>query len=113
MSVRRAPAGVPQHVAQLQKELGDLKATATAAAQADSLSAAGAENASVAPNTPSFDSLSETEKSAASLGVDPSAWKPIAFVNESHYDTLLKSNAIDVDLAKKLEAHRAVASGIA
>lgn len=57
--------------------------------------------------------LNETEKSAASLGVDPSAWKPIAFVNESHYDTLLKSNAIDGDLAKKLEAHRAVASGVA
>ena len=50
------------------------------------------------------------EKSAASLGVDPSAWKPIAFMNEAHYNTLLKANAIDADLAKKLEAYKVVAS---
>ena len=54
--------------------------------------------------------LSEVEKSAASLGVDPSAWKPIAFMNEAHYNTLLKANAIDADLAKKLEAYKVVAS---
>ena len=54
--------------------------------------------------------LSEVEKSAASLGVDPSAWKPIGFMNEAHYNTLLKANAIDADLAKKLEAYKVVAS---
>jgi len=47
--------------------------------------------------------LNETEKSAASLGVHPEHWKPIAFMNDAHYDTLLKANAIDGDLAKKLE----------
>jgi hypothetical protein len=47
--------------------------------------------------------LSETEKSAASLGVDPEQWKPIGFLNTAHYDTLLKANALDDGLAKKLE----------
>ena len=55
-----------------------------------------------------FDQLTETERSAASLGVDPSAFKPIKFLNDAHYETLLRSNAIDGDLAKKLEAYKAV-----
>ena len=53
--------------------------------------------------------LTETEKSAASLGVDPTALKPISFMNSAHYDTLLKTNAIDSELAKKLEAFKTVA----
>jgi hypothetical protein len=52
--------------------------------------------------------LSETEKSAASLGVDPTALKPIKFLNDAHYEGLLKANAIDSDLAKKLEAYKNV-----
>ena len=55
--------------------------------------------------------LTATEKSAASLGVDPEAWKPISFMNTAHYDTLLKTNAVDNDLAKKLEAFKHVAAG--
>jgi hypothetical protein len=55
--------------------------------------------------------LSETERSAASLGVDPAAWKPIGWINEGHYDSLLKENRIDSELAKKVEAYRHVASG--
>jgi hypothetical protein len=55
--------------------------------------------------------LSETERSAASLGVSPEHWKPIAFMNDAHYETLLKTNAIDGELAKKLEAFKHVASG--
>jgi hypothetical protein len=71
MSIRRAPpSGVPSHVAQLQKDLADLKSTATAA-PVDALQAPGAEGSI------SFDSLSENEKSAASLGVHPESWKPI------------------------------------
>lgn len=50
-----------------------------------------------------WEHLNETEKSAASLGVDPEAWKPIAFLNHSHHETLLKANALDDGLAKKLE----------
>ena len=58
-----------------------------------------------------WDDLTATEKSAASLGVDPSEWKPISFLNSAHYDTLLKTNAISDDLAKKLEAYKHVAAG--
>jgi hypothetical protein len=58
----------------------------------------------------SWNDLNETEKSAASLGVDSNAWKPIAFMNHAHYDTLLKKNAIDEELAKKLEAYRHVST---
>lgn len=57
-----------------------------------------------------WEKLTETEKSAASLGVDPSSYKPIGFMNAAHYDTLLKANAIDGELAKKLEAFKAVAA---
>ena len=55
--------------------------------------------------------LSETERSAASLGVHPDEWKPIGWINEQHYETLLKENRIDADLAKKVEAYRHVAGG--
>ena len=55
--------------------------------------------------------LSETERSAASLGVHPDEWKPIGWINEQHYETLLKENRIDADLAKKVEAFRHVAGG--
>lgn len=58
-----------------------------------------------------WNDLTPTERSAASLGVDPNAWKPIGFLNTAHYDTLLKTNAIDEELAKKLEAFKKVSSG--
>ena len=55
--------------------------------------------------------LSETERSAASLGVDPSAWRPIGWLNEGHYEALLKENRIGDDLAKRVEAFKNVAAG--
>jgi len=58
-----------------------------------------------------FQDLSPTERSAASLGVDPSDWKPISFLNTSHYSTLLKSNVLDGPLAQKIEAYKSVAAG--
>lgn len=54
--------------------------------------------------------LTETERSAASLGVDPSAWKPIGWLNEGHYEALLKENRIDAELAKKVEAYKFTAA---
>ena len=43
-------------------------------------------------------------------GVDPTALKPIRFLNEAHYDTLLKTNAVDSELAKRLEAFKNVST---
>ena len=107
MSVRRpAQNGSSPHVAQLQKELGDLKKASVAADVANNLAETGAETAT---STPSFDSLNHTEKSAASLGVHPESWKPIGFLNNGHYDQLMKSNALDDDLARRIEAYRVVA----
>tara|TARA_B110001450_G_C17527969_1_gene443412 strand:- start:477 stop:791 length:315 start_codon:yes stop_codon:yes gene_type:complete len=55
-----------------------------------------------------FDQLSSTEQSAASLGVDPSSWKPISFLNNKHYDALVKANMLDDDLARRIEAYKSV-----
>jgi hypothetical protein len=55
-----------------------------------------------------WDDLSETEKSAASLGVGPDDWKPIAFMNTSHYETLLKKNVLAGPLAQKIEAFKEI-----
>ena len=107
MSRRPANNGPAPHVEQLQKELGQLKEAAIAANVADVVAQEGAE---AAPTTPSFDQLTHTEKSAASLGVHPEAWKPIGFMNNAHFDQLMKSNALDGDLARRIEAYRVVAS---
>ena len=50
-----------------------------------------------------FSDLSETEKSAASLGVSPNEWKPISWLNEGHYKNLIKANALDGNLARRIE----------
>ena len=105
---RRAPtSNVTDHAMAVQKGLSDLKETYQAQTRADNVAAAMPEGA-----TPSeaFDSLSNVEQSAASLGVHPDSWKPIGFMNASHYDTLLKSNALDDNLARRIEAYRTVAT---
>ena len=56
-----------------------------------------------------WESLSETEKSAASIGVAPDSWKPISWMNEGHYGELLRSNALDGRLTQKIEAFKTVA----
>lgn len=106
MSVRRKPK--VSHAEQLQKELAELKESAVAANLADNSATEGAE---ASANAPSFDALSATEKSAASLGVAPDSWKPIGFMNNAHFDSLLKSNSLDDNLARRIEAYRVVASG--
>jgi hypothetical protein len=104
MSIRRAPDGYAANgdTQRLRDELKALKQ------QQLVTEAAGQALAEGAPEL-SFESLNETEKSAASLGVHPDAWKPIKFMNNAHYDTLLKSNALDPTLARRIEAFRAVA----
>ena len=69
-----------------------------------------ANQAMVPESAMSFDQLSATEQAAGSLGVHPEAWKPIKFMNNAHYDTLIKSNALDENLARRIEAFRHVAS---
>lgn len=108
MSVRRTSASKNQpHVEQLQKELGELKNAALLAANvADTATPASAE---AAPNAPGFNTLSGTEQAAASLGVHPESWKPIGFLNNGHFSALMKQNALDDDLARRIEAYRTVA----
>ena len=56
-----------------------------------------------------FDQLTETEKSAALIGVSPDDWKPIGFMNQMHYRTLLENNAIAGRLTQQIEAYKQVA----
>jgi hypothetical protein len=57
-----------------------------------------------------FDSLSETEKSAATIGVAPDAWKPIEFMNSAHYGELLRKNALSGRLTQQIESFKTVSS---
>lgn len=108
MSVRHAPRGqAPEHVARLQKELADLKQANTAAPAADGITSEGAAPA------PTFDDLSGVEKSAASLGVHPDAWRPIGFLNNAHFGALLANNQLDEDLARRIDAYSVVAKSSA
>ena len=102
MSTRR---NANEQVAALQKDLKYLK-------QAAANPIVGLEDPSPETNAPkaaAFDTLTNVEKSAASLGVHPDAWKPIAFMNNAHYTQLITSNALDGDLARRIESYRTVA----
>jgi hypothetical protein len=57
-----------------------------------------------------FDQLTETEKSAATIGVSPEDLKPIGFMNRAHYTTLLENNAISGRLTQQIEAFKQVQS---
>ena len=57
-----------------------------------------------------FDALSETEKSAATIGVSPDAWKPIGWLNQGHYAELLRKNALGGRLTQQIEAFKSVES---
>ena len=58
-----------------------------------------------------FEDLNEVERSAATIGVHPEAWKPISWLNAGHYTELLKKNALGGRLCQQIEAFKAVASG--
>jgi len=57
-----------------------------------------------------FDQLSEVEKSAATIGVSPEAWRPIGWMNEAHYGELLKNNVLAGRLTQQIEAFKTVAA---
>ena len=101
--MRRQPSDVEEHAARMQKLKEDLVTLRNVSVDA------GADDVNIMQASSAFDQLSETEKSAASLGVHPNAMKPIGFMNAAHYASLLKSNALDDTLARRIEAFRTVA----
>ena len=91
--------------AQLQRDLHELRAVNAAVVAA----ASQAGESPDAAETLSLSDLNETERSAASLGVSPDSWKPIGWLNQGHYDVLLKKNVLAGPLAQRIEAYRQVA----
>lgn len=97
MSARRTNAA-DKEVARLRAELDALK-NQSRSAEAE---IAASQNASL-----EFDSLSPTEQSAASLGVNPEGYRPIGFMNTKHFDQLKAANMLSDDLARRIEVRRA------
>jgi hypothetical protein len=97
----------PESAMELQRGLQELRATnervLRAANEADAASV-GAEAGLT------IDDLNEVERSAASLGVNPDALKPIGFMNDAHFDTLKKKNVLSGTLTQQLEAYKVIAS---
>ena len=94
MSIRHTDANEKTNTAAIQKlrsDIASVRASETAAQL-------------------EFDSLSEVEKSAATIGVAPDAWKPIEFMNTGHYGELLRNNALSGRLTQQIESFKAVAS---
>ena len=60
---------------------------------------------------PDFESLTETERNAATIGVAPDAWKPINWLNQGHYGELLRNNALSGRLTQQIESFKLVSSG--
>ena len=103
MSARRGKKDDPTvKVEALRASLQDLKEQARVA---DAAEIAGA-----ASHSAEFDKLSPIEQSVASLGVTPTSWKPIAFLNNRHYEQLISANMLDDTLARRIEAYRTMAS---
>lgn len=101
MSRRREPANNTKEVEKLRADLNDLKAQQRASESVALSSPAGSE----------LDKLSAVEQSVACLGVSPDSWKPIAFLNNAHYEQLISANMLDDDLARRIEAYKHVAQG--
>lgn len=56
----------------------------------------------------SLDQLSPVEQAVVKLDVDPQSLRPIEWLNQAHYDTLKKSNSLNGDLQRRIEAFRHV-----
>jgi len=89
MSVRHSdPSGKSSAIEQLRSDIASVRASETAL---------------------DFESLNETEKSAATIGVAPDSWKPISWLNQGHYGELLRQNSLSGRLTQKIEAFKTVA----
>ena len=89
MSVRRGDDAVKGSVQQLRADIASVRST---------------------EGQVTWESLTETEKSAGSMGVAADAWKPISFMNDAHYSELFKNNALDSRLTQQIEAFKTVAA---
>lgn len=110
MSSRRPrDSTVSVDATRLRAELEQLKAQSAAVEVAGTLAES---DTSTADKTavPAYEQLTSTEQAAGSLGVHPESWKPIKFMNNKHFETLIKSNALDDHLARRIDAFRAVAA---
>jgi hypothetical protein len=96
MSLRRNRNTEAKEVEKLREELDELKRSSRAADASDIGTPVAASDA--------MDKLSAVEQSAAHLGVNPDAWKPISFLNQAHYEQLIAANMLDDDLARRIEA---------
>jgi len=105
MSMRPAPTSNPKTV---EAQFNELRS-----ANAKHLQASVVQTASLSQSEAKLTmaDLTETERAVATLGVDPSALKPIGWMNSAHFECLLQANALDGDLARRLEAYRHVSAG--
>ena len=106
MSVRRDSAEKVR-IPALQKELSTLREAALASSQTDESATEADSNVSASK---AFEALTPTEQAAASLGVHPEAFRPIGFMNSAHYESLLKANALDDTLARRIEAYKSISA---
>lgn len=60
-----------------------------------------------------FDKLTPTEQQAATLGVHPESFKPLADLNNAHFEVLRQANALSPGLEAQIRAFRTVAEGSA
>lgn len=103
-NVRAQHASFHPDPSPLRMELEALRQANAASEREIETAAAAADGATL-----SMEELNETERSAATIGVSPEAWKPIGWMNQSHYHTLLTGNALGGRLAQQIEAYKTVA----
>lgn len=104
MSSRRKSAPETDHATQLRNEIQDLK---------NAQSVGGNYTAHVSsPNSGglTFEDLTPVEQACASLGAAPEALRPLGWLNAGHFENLMKSNQMDDELVRRLEAYKQVAS---
>ena len=107
MSRRAAPAhGTPAHVEQLQKGSASSSKLRSRRISPTVRRRRVLKRRRTRPPLTSFrPRKSRPPRSASTL-----TWKPIGFMNNAHYDQLMKTNALDDNLARRIEAYRNVAS---
>ena len=101
MSSRRPADNASDHVSALRNEIQELKN-----AQNDSMRVGAPVSVSSALT---FDDLSHTEQACASLGVGPEQFRPLGWLNNGHFEALVKNNQMDDTLVRRLEAYKVVA----